>query len=127
MTTRPAPIVVIVVEDEPLIRSIVLATFEDAGFVALEAADAADAIRILQLEADHVDALFTDVNMPGQMNGVMLAKHIRQNWPWIGLLIASGQVIPEVGDLPEDSRFFRKPYDLKMVVTGLRETIRRAH
>jgi CheY-like chemotaxis protein len=119
-------IVVMVVEDEMMLRMAAVDAMDDAGFFVIEAVNADAAVRILQARAGSVDALFTDVNMPGPMNGLMLARHARRLWPWIGVLVASGDVKPGTADMPDDSRFFSKPYDLNSVVRRIRETARAA-
>jgi CheY-like chemotaxis protein len=119
-------IVVMVVEDDMLLRMAAVDALDDAGFVVLEAVNADVAVRILQARAGSVDALFTDVNMPGPMNGLMLARHTRRLWPWIGVLVASGEVKPAATEMPDNSRFFSKPYDINSVVRGIRETARAA-
>ena len=115
------PIVVIVVEDEPMVRMAAVGAFEDAGFEVLEGKNAQAALLILKTEGSRVQALFTDVEMPGVMDGLMLAQQIHQEWPLISVTVASGQVIPGVDDMPANSRFFKKPYDLAHVVAHIRE------
>ncbi len=112
---------VLVVEDEALIR-IVLDAFSDAGFGVLEASNANEAVVILRAEAHRVHGLFTDINMPGSMDGVKLAHHAREQWPWIALFITSG--IRRWGDseLHNNSRFFLKPYDIAEVTRHVRQT-----
>ena len=111
---------VIVVEDEFLIRMLAVETLSDAGFAVLEAEDAAAALAHLEVKADKIGVLFTDIHMPGQMNGLDLANHTRQHWPWIGQLITSGQATPAAGGFPAESRFLRKPYDLDNVIAHVR-------
>ena len=114
------PIVVIVVEDEPMVRMAAVGAFEDAGFEVLEGKNAQVAMLILTTEGGRVQALFTDVEMPGAMDGLMLARQIHLDWPQISVMVASGQVIPGDGEMPENSRFFKKPYDLACVVAHIR-------
>jgi CheY-like chemotaxis protein len=76
------PVVVLVVEDEEVIRTLAAEFMADTGFEVLEAPDAHTAVRLLQTEAERVHVLFTDVRMPGAMDGLMLAHHTRRNWPW---------------------------------------------
>ena len=113
-------IVVIVVEDEPRVRMAAVGAFEDAGFEVLDAKNAAAAMLILGKQGARVQALFTDVEMPGAMDGLMLAKQIHQDWPLICVMVASGQVNPTAGEMPENSRFFKKPYNLDDVVAHIR-------
>ncbi|APH72567.1 response regulator [Aquibium oceanicum] len=102
--------VVLVVEDSPLIRMGAVDLVISAGYEALEARDADEAIRILESRAD-IDLVFTDVQMPGTMDGIKLSHYIRERWPPVKLLVASGNAILEESSLPTGSRFFSKPYD----------------
>jgi two-component system, response regulator PdtaR len=108
--------VVLVVEDEFLIRVIAVEALLNAGFVVLEAGHAGDALAILQSRATDIHALFTDVQMPGDMDGVMLAHETSRCWPWIGLLITSGCTPLAQTALPAGSRSLPKPYDVDHVV-----------
>lgn len=83
---------------------------ESAGYEALEARDADEAIRILE-SRDDVDLVFTDVQMPGTMDGIKLSHYIRDGWPPVKLIVASGAAILEESSLPHGSRFFSKPYE----------------
>ena len=102
--------VVLVVEDSPLIRMGAVDLVLSAGYEALEAGDADEAIRILE-SRDDIDLVFTDVQMPGTMDGIKLSHYIRHRWPPVKLIVASGAAILEESSLPEGSRFFAKPYD----------------
>jgi two-component system, response regulator PdtaR len=102
--------VVLVVEDSTLIRMGAIDLVVNAGYEALEAKDADEAIRILESRAD-IDLVFTDVQMPGTMDGVKLAHYIRDRWPPVRLMVASGREIIEESSLPVGSKFFAKPYN----------------
>jgi len=115
------PIVVIVVEDEPMVRMAAVGAFEDAGFEVLEGKNAQAAMAIFETEGSRVQALFTDVEMPGAMDGLMLARRIHEDWPLISVMVASGQVNPGENDMPENSRFFKKPYELAKIIAHIRE------
>ena len=108
MSKRSA--VVLVVEDNALIRIGVLDLVRDAGLEALGAENADDAIALLGSRSD-IALVFTDVRMPGTMDGIKLAAHIRERWPPIHLMVASGHAIAADSLLPEGARFFSKPYD----------------
>ena len=100
---------VLVVEDEPLLRLNAVAMLEDAGYATLQAGSADTAIE--QLEAnDAIRAVFTDVDLPGGMNGIRLAAVIRDRWPPVGLIVTSGHVAVEDSELPERGQFLAKPY-----------------
>jgi two-component system, response regulator PdtaR len=102
--------VVLVVEDSTLIRMGAVDLVLSAGYEALEARDADEAIRILESRSD-IDLVFTDVQMPGTMDGIKLSHYIRDRWPPVKLIVASGMAILEESILPEGSRFFLKPYN----------------
>jgi len=121
MENRTEPCVVIVVEDEALIRMSAVYALEDADFSVLEASTADEAIEILEHEADSIHVVFTDVRMPGSMDGVELAHHIRRHRPHIGLIAASGHARRLADRLPHGSRFVVKPYDIDEVVEHVRD------
>lgn len=101
--------VVLVVEDSAIIRMGAVDLVVAAGYEALEAADADEAIRILEARND-IDLVFTDVEMPGTMDGIKLSRYIRDRWPPVKIIVASGRAILEESSLPEGSKFFSKPY-----------------
>jgi CheY-like chemotaxis protein len=111
--------VVLVVEDEALIRISALHMIEDAGFAVVEASHADEAIGILQNRAD-IRAVFTDIKMPGSMDGWKLARAIRGRWPPIHLILASA-LVPELSELPANGLFIRKPYTAEQVTAALYE------
>ena len=100
---------VLVVEDEMLIRIVAADSLQENGFNVLEAANAAEALRILD-EHDEVDVLFTDVNMPGTMDGIALADLMHDRRPELGLIITSGRGTPDNARLPTTSLYLAKPY-----------------
>ncbi len=102
--------VVLVVEDSPMIRMGAVDLVQSAGYEALEASNADEAIRVLESRND-IDLVFTDVQMPGTMDGIKLSHYIRDHWPPVKLIVASGAAILEESMLPGGSRFFSKPYD----------------
>ena len=113
------PAVVLVVEDEPLLRELTVEFVEEAGFVALEAGDADEAVALLQARSD-IAVLFTDINMPGSMDGLRLAHTVRERWPSIRILVASGRVRLKQSDLPQTSVFLEKPYRGETMIAQLR-------
>ncbi|HBD89710.1 MAG: two-component system response regulator [Rhodobacteraceae bacterium GWE1_64_9] len=102
--------VVLVVDDIALIRMGAVDLVQSAGYEALEAQDADEAIRILE-SRDDIDLVFTDVQMPGTMDGIKLAHFIRNRWPPVQLIVASGRDILEESSLPTGSQYFSKPYN----------------
>lgn len=118
-TTAP---IVLVVEDDWLVRLLAIEIVEDAGFVALEAANADEAIVILERRAD-IALIFTDVDMPGTMNGLKLAHAVRRRWPPIKIIIVSGKTHLSEADLPSNTRFFSKPYSVPGMIAELRSLV----
>lgn len=102
--------VVLVVDDIALIRMGAVDLVQSAGYEALEAQDADEAIHILE-SRDDIDLVFTDVQMPGTMDGIKLAHFIRNRWPPVQLIVASGRDILEESSLPTGSQYFSKPYN----------------
>lgn len=102
--------VALVVEDELFVRLCAVTTMEEAGFVVLEATTADEAIEILERRSD-ISVVFTDVHMPGSMDGLKLAHAVRNRWPPIRIIVTSGRGQIEERDLPKGGRFFSKPYD----------------
>jgi CheY-like chemotaxis protein len=118
----PNPISVLVVEDEPLIRLGVVSDFEQAGFHVLEADTTDEALSLLRSHPE-IQALFTDIEMPGSINGLKLAATVHDRWPPIKIMVTSGRVSVRKRDLPEDAQFVPKPYDNSQVISTLREMV----
>jgi two-component system, response regulator PdtaR len=114
-------LIVVVAEDEALIRMMAVDVLTDEGFEVIEARHAEEALTILKSQAADIQLLFTDIHMPGPMDGLELAHHARSHWPWIALLLASGKARPTLAEMPAGSRFLSKPYDADHVVTHVRE------
>jgi CheY-like chemotaxis protein len=112
--------VVLVVEDDFLIRMNAAGMIEDAGFDAVEAANADEAIVILEARVD-IRVVFTDIQMPGSMDGLKLAAAIRDRWPPIKIVATSGLVDVRADDLPEGGVFLPKPYTFDRIKATLRE------
>lgn len=119
----PGQTVVVLAEDEALVRTAAAEALRDDGFEVMEARHAEDALGILSAYASTVHLLFTDIEMPGTMDGLALAHYTARSWPWIGLLIASGRARPHRAALPVMSHFLRKPYTHHHVVSHIRELI----
>ena len=117
-----APPVVLVVEDEPLLRMLAIELVEEAGFIAIEAEDADQAVILLESRAD-IALLFTDIHMPGSMDGLKLAHAVRDRWPPIKILVVSGKQRPQLSDLPPNSCFVEKPYQTSALVEELRSLV----
>jgi CheY-like chemotaxis protein len=106
---------VLVVEDETLVRMFMADFLDEAGFKVFEAVNADEALTVLEARPD-VQAVVTDIEMPGSMNGIELAHEIRHRWPGIGVIVTSGRQRPGLNDLPEGVPFLAKPYLPETVV-----------
>jgi two-component system, response regulator PdtaR len=113
-------LVILVVEDEALIRMGAVQMVEDAGFAVVEATNADEAVAILESRSD-VRAVFTDIHMAGTMDGLQLSHAIRGRWPPIHLIVTSGLVVPKGTQLPANTRFLGKPYSHEHLAAVLRE------
>ena len=95
---------------------------EDAGYTSVEAVDADQAIAILESRFD-IELLFTDIQMPGSMDGLKLALAVRERWPPIKIILVSGALkLPDI-DIPTDSRFFGKPLKAKEMIAEIQDMI----
>jgi CheY-like chemotaxis protein len=112
--------VVLIVEDEFLLRINAVDMIEAAGFEVVEAGNADEAIEILESRRD-ITVVFTDIQMPGSMDGLKLARAVRGRWPPIKIVATSGHVGVAETDLPEGGRFLPKPYSPVQVTGVLRE------
>lgn len=113
---------VLVVEDEMVLRIRALDIVEDAGFNAVEAVNADQAMSILESRSD-ISLLFTDIQMPGSMDGLKLAHAVHKRWPAIKIMLVSGQVKPADAEKPADSRFFGKPLEVAQMIAELQGLI----
>jgi CheY-like chemotaxis protein len=120
MSVVPAASVgaILVVEDEALLRMMAIDMFEDAGFTVFAAENGEDAAQALALHSA-IDGVFTDVEMPGAINGLMLARMAHEMHPHAAILIVSGRANPSTRDMPPGARFVGKPYDNQTVVKML--------
>ena len=118
-TTKP---VVLVVEDEVLIRMNTVEIIEDAGFHVLQATNADEAIALLESRLG-IQLVFTDIDMPGSMNGIKLAQAVRGRWPPIKIIVTSGHFKLKAGDLPDGGRFLPKPYNSEQVADLIRDVM----
>ncbi|MFC6790661.1 response regulator [Methylobacterium komagatae] len=105
----------LVVDDDPFIRMDALDILENAGFDTMEAAHADAALKLLQERHTDLSLLFTDVHMPGEMDGFALARYAANRWPHISIVVASGEAKPAPGDLPDSAHFIAKPFSAQIV------------
>src|SRR5580700_9633668 len=124
MVASASPVLpaVLVVEDEMMLRMRAVDMVEDAGFTAIEAINADDALAILESRSD-IELLFTDIQMPGSMDGLKLAYAVHERWPSIKIILVSGKLTPTDSERPTDSRFFGKPLEVKQMIAEIQEMI----
>jgi len=91
-----------------------------AGFSILEAANANEALQMLERHSD-IRLLFTDIDMPGSMNGLKLVAAVRDRWPPVSIIATSGHCKVQAGDLPADARFISKPYQPAQIIIAVRD------
>lgn len=120
MSIRP---VVLVVEDEPLVCISAVDAITQAGFEVIEVRNADEAIAVLERRAD-IHLIFTDIHMPGSMDGLRLAHFVRNRWPPVKIIATSGHAQITEDELPKGGRFLRKPYTDSEVTATIRELIR---
>jgi CheY-like chemotaxis protein len=114
--------VVLIVEDEMLLRMRAVDMVEDAGYTPVEAVDADEAVAILESRSD-IALVFTDIQMPGSMDGLKLAHAVHERWPPIKIILVSGQLKPTSVEIPADSRFFGKPLEASAMIAQMRTMI----
>jgi CheY-like chemotaxis protein len=114
--------VILVVEDEALLRMVVVLGAEEAGFEVIEASNADQAIKILEARND-IRLVFTDIDMPGSMDGLKLAHAVRDRWPPVELIVTSGHYSVAPGPLPARGRYIGKPYDATRLPEMFKEMI----
>ena len=111
---------VLVVEDEPLVLMSTVDFLQDEGFTVLEANSADQAIALLEANPS-VSILFTDVDMPGSMDGLKLSAAVRNRWPPVRIVVTSGHRMVDITDLPDGGVFFSKPYRHNEIAASFRE------
>lgn len=119
---HPGRITVLVVEDEYQIRIDTASSLETEGFVVFEAENAAEAIHCLELH-NEIRLIFTDVNMPGSMDGLALAHYVRGRWPPVKIIVTSGYARLRDDDLPKGALFVEKPYYSKNIANKMSQLI----
>ncbi len=113
---------VLVVEDEMVLRMRAVDIVEDAGFTAVEAINADEALAILQSRSD-ISLLFSDIQMPGTIDGLKLAHAVHDRWPSIKIILVSGQINVTDAEKPVDSRFFGKPLEVEQMIAELQDMV----
>lgn len=113
----------LIVDDDPIILMDLDGILSDAGFRCVDADNGDAAMTMLPGHAESITLLFSDVEMPGNTNGFALARHVSKTYPWIEIVIASGRIKPEPGDMPDNATFLGKPFSARMVHDHLRERL----
>lgn len=123
--TNPFSGIVLLVEDEPLVRLVAADILVDANFRVIEASNSEEALTVLRAGVK-VDVLLSDVEMPPGLNGYELARHTHERWPMVEILITSGREWPREGDLPPGAAFLAKPCPSETLVSYVRSAAERA-
>jgi CheY-like chemotaxis protein len=122
---NPAPYIALVVEDDHEVRHLAAAVLEETDLKVVEADSAEEALHFLRDNARHVALVFADIRLPCLMDGVDLARTISIKWPWIKLLVTSGDPGDRLADLPRGTRYMQKPWRvLDILVAAERATLR---
>jgi CheY-like chemotaxis protein len=111
--------VVLLVEDEPLVRLVHVEILRDDRFWVVEAQDADEAFELMRTRPD-IRVVVTDVDMPGSINGFEFARLVRQGWPGVGIVVTSGKMRPQPGDLPDGAIFVPKPTSAAQLTAHIR-------
>ncbi len=116
---------ILVVEDEVLIRLVIADYLRECGFKVYEAGTAAEAIEVLESDQASIDLVFSDIRLPGEMNGFALGQWVRTNRPGLPVVLTSGdsKKSDAAKELCENEPFFAKPYDVQLVVARIRTII----
>jgi two-component system, response regulator PdtaR len=114
--------IILIVEDDFFLRIHAAEMIQDAGFDIVEAGNSDEAIAILEARPD-IHVVFTDIQMPGSMDGLKLARFVRGRWPPIKIVVTSGNFASRDGDLPEGGVFLPKPYTFDTIAATLRELV----
>lgn len=113
---------ILVVEDEAIQRFMIGDSLVEAGFEVLEASNAEEAIKLLERHSD-IRLIFSDIDMPGSMDGLRLVAAVRNRWPPIKIILTSGKRAPDQWDIPLGALFLPKPYAAKAVSVAMREML----
>lgn len=122
MPAKSAQMTILVVEDEVFIRLDLVDFLRRSGHDVLEAEDADAAIRLLESH-DDIRLIITDVDMPGSMDGLKLARAVADRWPPIRIIVVSGHRLVEITDIPDGSVFFAKPYHQPQLLASMQELL----
>ncbi|GJD98032.1 response regulator [Methylobacterium iners] len=113
---------ILVAEDDVLVRMIATDILEEAGFRTVVVHDAVEAMIALEARPE-IQVLFTDWNMPGEIDGLGLARLVHKRWPTVGIVVTSGKLHPEPGELPAGARFIKKPYRPSLLIQEVEDLL----
>lgn len=117
--TSPA---LLIVDDEPLIRNVVAEVLGTLGMVVIEAASTEEALRLLD-DVDELEAVVTDVSMPGRRDGLDLAIEVRLRYPGVGIVLMSGKPLPDDRPLPKGAQYLAKPWTISLLEGTVRSVL----
>jgi DNA-binding NtrC family response regulator len=124
-SVHPNQPVVLVVDDDELVRRLEADVLADQGFDVVEAENADEALALLRHRRD-VAVVVTDIEMPGTVNGLRLAEIVQDYWPGTGMVLASGRTFPSEAELPPGAVFLQKPYSIEKMAFCVQQMARRA-
>ena len=116
-------ITILIVDDEASVRMALRAELEDAAMTVIEARNATEALHVLEANI-HIEAVLSDIRMPGGFDGVALARLVERRWPSVRILLTSGERAIADRDLPSGTRYVAKPYESRQVVATIRGMVR---
>ena len=119
---KRSPPTVLIVEDEPMTRMAAADAITDAGLETREAGDAKEALQVLDNHSD-IGILFTDIDMPGPMDGLGLAEQVHEDWPDVELIVTSGAATVKNSDLPDNGTFISKPYRATRLIEVVKQKL----
>jgi CheY-like chemotaxis protein len=123
-TQSSPPAIILLVEDEALLRMFVSDMLREEGdFRVIEAANADEALTLLETAGDGVRALITDVEMPGSMDGFTFTRVVRKAWPHVGLVVVSGRMAPQSHEVPEGAVFVAKPFSADELLKAVQSVL----
>ncbi len=114
------PVTILIVEDDELVRELGAELLSEAGFRVLEAGNGEEALSLLESDPN-IRILFTDINMPGPLDGIALASVAAVQWPHLAVIIGSGNALPLSAGLPRGITFIRKPCNPDSLIRLIRE------
>jgi two-component system, response regulator PdtaR len=118
---QASPPSVLVVDDEPILRLFACEALEEAGYEVVGASSADEAIALLR-RGTPFEAVLTDIEMPGNLDGLELAWNIQAHWPETTVIITSGRKLPRADEIPRAASFLSKPFSAERLVDTMRSS-----